>query len=43
MPKTGSSNAQNLARMNPGAAAIDIGSTMHMAGDCQEFCVWPDG
>ena len=31
MPKTGSSNAQNLARMNPGAAAIDIGSTMHMA------------
>lgn len=31
MPETVSSNAQNLARMNPGAAAIDIGSTMHMA------------
>lgn len=31
MLKTGSSAPQNLTRMNPGAAAIDIGSTMHMA------------
>lgn len=31
MPKTKSSTPQNLTRANPGAAAIDIGSTMHMA------------
>lgn len=31
MPKTIPSNAQNLRRMNPRAAAIDIGATMHMA------------
>lgn len=31
MPKTSSSTPQNLTSMNPGAAAIDIGSTMHMA------------
>lgn len=31
MPKTSSFTPQNLIRMNPGAAAIDIGSTMHMA------------
>ncbi len=31
MPKTSSSMPQNLKRINPGAAAIDIGSTMHMA------------
>ncbi|SIQ87476.1 Transposase [Rhizobium sp. RU33A] len=40
MPKTSSSMPQNLTRMNPGAAAIDIGSTMHMAAvnpDCAEM------
>ena len=40
MPKTSSSMPQNLTRMNPGAAAIDIGSTMHMAAvnpDCAEL------
>lgn len=31
MPNTSSSIPQNLTCMNPGAAAIDIGSTMHMA------------
>ncbi|CAN7757639.1 transposase [Rhizobium sp. LjRoot258] len=31
MLETVSSDALNLTRMNPGAAAIDIGSTMHMA------------
>ena len=31
MPKTVPSNAQDLKRMNPRAAAIDIGATMHMA------------
>ncbi len=31
MPKTIPSNAHNLRRMNPRAAAIDIGATMHMA------------
>lgn len=31
MSKTIPSNAQNLRRMNPRAAAIDIGATMHMA------------
>ncbi|WP_421386527.1 hypothetical protein [Agrobacterium tumefaciens] len=31
MPKTKLSAPQNLTRMNPSAAAIDIGSTMHMA------------
>ncbi|ODT66434.1 MAG: IS110 family transposase [Pelagibacterium sp. SCN 63-23] len=31
MPKSKSTSPQNLARTNPGAAAIDIGSTMHMA------------
>ena len=30
MPKTRSSAPQTLTRMNSGAAAIDIGSTMHM-------------
>lgn len=40
MPKTSSSMPQNLTRINPGAAAIDIGSTMHMAAvnpDCAEM------
>lgn len=40
MPKTSSSMPQNLTRMNPGAAAIDIRSTMHMAAvnpDCAEI------
>lgn len=40
MPKTSSPIPQNLIRMNPGAAAIDIGSTMHMAAvnpDCAEM------
>ena len=40
MPKTSSSMPQNLTRMNPGAAAIDIGSTMHMAAvnpDCADM------
>lgn len=39
MPKTSSSMPKNLTRMNLGAAAIDIGSTMHMAAvnpDCAE-------
>lgn len=31
MPKIIPTNPQNLTRMNPGAAALDIGSTMHMA------------
>nr|WP_244456435.1 hypothetical protein [Agrobacterium pusense] len=31
MPKTRLSAPQNLTRLNPSAAAIDIGSTMHMA------------
>lgn len=31
MPKSKSTSPQNLTRTNPGAAAIDIGSTMHMA------------
>lgn len=31
MPKIIPANPQNLTRMNPGAAALDIGSTMHMA------------
>ena len=31
MPKPKSNSPQNLTRTNPGAAAIDIGSTMHMA------------
>lgn len=31
MPKARSSAPQNLTRVNPGAASIDIGSTMHMA------------
>lgn len=40
MPKTSSSMPQNVARMNPGAAAIDIGSTVHMAAvnpDCGDM------
>lgn len=40
MPKTSSSIPQNLTRMNPGAAAIDIGSTMHVAAvnpDCADM------
>lgn len=40
MPKTRSSMPQNLTRMNPGAAALDIGSTMHMAAvnpDCADM------
>lgn len=31
MPKPRLTSPQNLTRMNPGAAAIDIGATMHMA------------
>lgn len=31
MPKIMPTDPQNLTRMNPGAAALDIGSTMHMA------------
>lgn len=31
MPKSKSTSPQNLTRTNPGAAAIDIGSRMHMA------------
>ncbi|WP_421405538.1 hypothetical protein [Agrobacterium fabrum] len=31
MPKIIPTNPQNLTRMIPGAAALDIGSTMHMA------------
>lgn len=31
MPKTSSSTLRTLASMNPGAAGMDIGSTMHMA------------
>lgn len=38
MPKTSSSMPQNLTRMNPGAAAIDIGSTMHMAAVISGLC-----
>ncbi|MER9520526.1 transposase [Mesorhizobium sp. M0614] len=40
MSKTSASMPQNLTRMNPGAAAIDIGSTMHMAAvnrDCADM------
>jgi len=40
VPKTSSSMPQNLTRINPGAAAVDIGSTMHMAAvnpDCAEM------
>ena len=31
MPKTIPSDSHNLRRLNPKAAAIDIGATMHMA------------
>ena len=34
---------QNLTRMNPGAAAIDIGSTMHMAAVNPVFAEMPKG
>lgn len=40
MPKISSSIPQNLNCMDPGAAAIDIGSAMHMAAvnpDCAEM------
>ncbi|MGO4441174.1 transposase [Rhizobium sp. RAF56] len=41
MPKTIRSDAQNLRRMNPGAAAIDIGSTMHVAAVNPDSDVMP--